>query len=169
MSADLGYPLIQGRPRQLAYVTTDLDRAVAQFARVGVARFTPSSESEIEVGRDRTARFRVALANVGETQLEVIEPTDGDVEVYRSLFTGDSEDGYELRFHHVAYWPNDSSEFTALRAGAEEAGFDVVIEGSGPFGSYFYLDTRDTLGHYLEYFDYSPGVLDSLREMIPAN
>lgn len=159
-------PLIAGKPRQFAYVTTDIDRALTAFAAIGAARFTAAAESEIPVGDERTARFKVALAYVGDIQLEVIEPIDGADEVYRSLF---SDDGYQLRFHHVAYWPDTQEQFHALKASAHHAGFDPVLEGSGPFGSYFYIDARETLGHFVEYFAYAPGAIDSLREVIPAN
>ena len=69
---------------QLAYVTTDFDRALGEFGqRFGVPGWLQMRDLEIQTGPERACRAHVALSFVGSTQLELIQPLSGDVTVYR--------------------------------------------------------------------------------------
>lgn len=152
---------------QIAYVTTDIDRALSQFAaKYGVPSWLQLRNLEIETGKDRSCRAHVALSYVGPTQLEVIQPLGGDDTVYRH---GLPEQGYAVRLNHLAQLIESEAEFEAIHDEVVAKGIPVAIYGTGGGGTarYFYTDHRESLGHYLEHVWYSPQGLAFLREQIP--
>jgi hypothetical protein len=168
MSALPGFTPYQGF-LQLAYVTTDFDRALAEFGeRYGVPRWLELRDLEIETGENRSCRAHVALSFVGPTQLELIQPLQGDDTVYRYRLP---DDGYALCINHIAQLIGTEAEYEALRAQTVALGVPIAMEGIGGGGStrYFYTDFRDKLGHYLEHIWYSPEGLAFLRGNVPQN
>lgn len=152
---------------QIAYVTTDFDRALAEFAsQYGVPKWLQLRNLEIETGKDRSCHAHVALTYVGDTQLEVIQPLGGDDTVYRH---GLPEQGYALRLNHLAQLVETEAELETIHAEVVAKGIAVSMHGTGGGGTarYFYTDHRASLGHYLEHVWYSPQGLAFLREQIP--
>jgi hypothetical protein len=133
---------------QNGYVTRNLDKAMEVFKRqYGVENFfvhegptpikTPAGETFMDM--------RIAMGWVGHLQYELIQPVSGYVDCYREALPDDDS----VRFHHICMRvPN----WEAFRNEVDQKGLKVVHEGGMPGKLQFiYLDTRATLGHYLEY------------------
>jgi Glyoxalase/Bleomycin resistance protein/Dioxygenase superfamily len=151
---------------QLAYVTTDFDRALAEFGqRFGVPEWLQMRDLEIQTGPERSCRAHVALSFVGSTQLELIQPLSGDVTVYRYRLP---DQGYGLCLNHIAQLIETEPEFEALEASVVSKAIPIALRGSANSGQcrYFYTDQRATLGHYVEHVWYSPEGL-AFMEQIP--
>lgn len=138
--------LIEGH-FQNAYVTRDLDKAVALVrARHGIDRVL-QFQAEVQVTTPAgtgPAAFKTALAWVGSLQYEFIEPLSGQVQVYRdALPAGDG-----LAFHHVGMRVQD---WERSRADIARGPYPVVLEGETPGVRFVYVDARESLGHHLEY------------------
>jgi hypothetical protein len=153
---------------QLAYVTTDFDRTLAEFgASYGVPGWLIMRDLEIETGPGRSARTHTALAWVGPMQLEVFQPLSGDVDVYR---WGLPDTGYGIQFHHMAQLFDTEAEFDALEQQVLREEIPVAMRGSSGGGMvrYLYTDHRATLGHYLEHIWYAPAAR-AVFDQIPQN
>lgn len=153
---------------QIAYVTSDFDRAIMQFGeRYGVPNWMPMPDMEIQTAPGRTCRANIGLAYVGPVQLEVIQPLGGDDLVYRAPLPAN---GFAVRFHHIAQTLATEAELDAAEAQAQQAQMPIAIRGAFPGGlaRYFYTDHRDTLGHYVEHIWYAPEALE-LFNHIPRN
>lgn len=134
---------------QLAYVTTDLDQALAQIrATTGIQTFA-SLDMTPEIvwrGTKHALKARAALAWAGETMVEVIEPHGEEMAVWKRGLEGD---GFRLAFHHVGVMVDD---FDAARAEVLAAGHSIAVEGEIPgIARWLYLDYTATLGHFLEH------------------
>jgi hypothetical protein len=157
---------------QLGYVTKDLERATSFFEKkIGAAGFS-LAEHELTAdfrGRQRSFAMRVALARVGDRQIEIIQPLSGAVEFYRE---GVDFDRSIVSFHHVglaiegplATWDtmveevrSSGDEFTLIFASDENPDFRV---------RFAYVDTRAHYGHFTEYLWWSPGTA-FFNQMLP--
>jgi hypothetical protein len=133
---------------QNAYVTRDLDRALALFRTQhnfdNFMRFEPTFEVRTPTERG-LATTKMALGWIGNIQYELIEPVSGLVDVFREGLPASGP----MRFHHVCMRVDDWAPF---RASLDRQGQSVVLEG-GTEGhlQFVYVDGRDTVGHYLEY------------------
>jgi hypothetical protein len=134
---------------QVAYVTTDFSRALKVFGEVHRARqFMELRNMRFPTGPGREAQCHIGLAYVGATELEVIEPVAGDVQVYRDFLP---RDGFAIRFHHISRFMPTREEFDAQVATFRAMGKAMPIVGElSEIGSYFYADFRHELGHYVE-------------------
>lgn len=141
--------MIVGRHYQNAYVTRNVDKAVAEFkqradirtlleTQVSVNLWTPQGEG---VGVQK-----LAFVWVGDLQFELIQPIEGDVlSLYRDALPADDS----LTFHHVCQLVDDWDAFLAR---VDQQPFPVVLKGGTPgMLEFLYLDTRPWLGHYTEY------------------
>jgi len=138
---------------QTAYVTRNLDQALATLRQrhelSEFIRFDPDIEVRTPSGTGR-AQTRVALAWAGRTQIEVIQPVGGLVDLYAPALPDDEA---ALGFHHVAVRIDD---WEAFQAEIERENYTVAY-ASGLDGLEFaYIDARDTLGHYVEYMWATP-------------
>ncbi len=144
---------------QNGYVTRDLERAVAMFAReYGVHDFV-YDDAEVVVttpGGEGTARFRVALAWAGDRQVELIQPESGPVGLYLDALPADDS----LRFHHMGM-RCDSLE--PIRAEAARRGWPIAMAGSVPGIDFMYIDAAAQLGHHLEYMCATPEAWEGMR------
>ena len=133
---------------QNAYITRDLDQALAMFrTQYGFddfKRYEVSYELKTPTRRG-TATVKLALGWIGNLQYELIQPVSGLIDVYREGLP----DHYPLRFHHTCMRVSDWDKF---RADLERQKQPIVMEGGTPGHlSWLYVDARDTVGHYLEY------------------
>jgi glyoxalase/bleomycin resistance protein/dioxygenase superfamily protein len=133
---------------QNAYITRDLDQAIAMFrTQYGFDNFKQYEVSyELKTPKaSGTAKVKLALGWAGNLQYEFIQPISGLIDVYKEGLP----DTGPLRFHHVAMRVPD---WEALRARLAREQRSIVMEGGTPGHLlWLYVDARDTLGHYLEY------------------
>lgn len=157
--------LLNGRFFQMAYVTNDIDRAMAEYgAKAGIDRFFAGRDAEFDIGGGRMAKAHIALANVGGVQIELIEPVGGHDHVYRQVLSGGD---YQIHFHHEAHVLDSVEEFAATKAHVGGLGFDIVIDAETPGYRYFYADTRTFIGHHTEFFYFSEEATAYFREVVP--
>lgn len=135
---------------QIGYVTRDIDRAIAVmsqgFGFSDFSRFDMPLVLQTPTGA-RDVELRVATAWAGMTQIELIEPVSGYVDVYAERLPVAMDDATP-QFHHMAVRRESPDEIARDIAAL---GLAPAIETSGG-GLYSTLvDTRAKLGHYLEF------------------
>jgi hypothetical protein len=142
---------------QHAYVTNDMVRAKRQFAeRWGVHAFL-EFEAPLELLTPRgseVAVLKIALAFVGDLQVELIEPLSGTgTSIYQKVLPAA---GFKVVWHHFGYrLPKHATAWQEFRGGVGNSEFPIAIEGHirSEYGEvhFAYLDTWAELGHYNEY------------------
>jgi Glyoxalase/Bleomycin resistance protein/Dioxygenase superfamily len=134
---------------QVAYVTNDFERALRQCTLThGAREFARMPAIQYEIGPGRAVVCNVGLAYVGATEIEVIEPLEGDVAVYRDALP---TEGFALRFHHLARLYDTREEVEAQIAVYRREGRALPVDGTSPGSArYYYADFRAELGHYIE-------------------
>ena len=141
--------IITGRHFQNAYVTRDIDAAVARFKAHADVRKLIETEVTTQLWTpqgDGEGRQKLAFIWVEDMQYELIQPVSGDV---LALYRDALPDGDEIRFHHVC---NRVDDWAAFEAGLADSPYPVVLRGGTPgMLEFCYLDTRAWLGHYIEY------------------
>jgi catechol 2,3-dioxygenase-like lactoylglutathione lyase family enzyme len=142
---------------QLAYVTDDIDAAVAWFeGTLGTSgchtRYKSSLGGIAHVDGELVDEWviDVALVNAGPTNLEIIQPVSGAVDLYR----GAIRPGAPATFHHIGVRVDDFDEATAL---IEEAGRRWELHGDNGAIRFGYVDLSAELGHHLEVMQLTPG------------
>jgi hypothetical protein len=141
--------MITGRHYQNAYVTRNVDKAVAAFKERADIRALYEIEVGVEVWTPQGSGVgvqKLAFVWVEDLNYELIEPKEGDVlALYRDALPADDR----LAFHHVCHVVDDW-EASWARIAAQR--YPVVLKGGTPGMLQFaYLDTREWLGHYTEY------------------
>lgn len=146
---------------QFSYVTNRMEEAIDLAASTfGVGDFH-TFEAETPVisrGEAQSLALRVAVANSGLHQFEIIEPVSGPTWIYTE---GKDLVRQPLVFHHVGIavlgpytsWLDTIAE---LRAGDDE--IVQICQPSAdeePFACFAYVDNRKTLGHHTEYLWWS--------------
>lgn len=136
---------------QNAYVTYDLKVAMDMFRlRFGVNDFL-AFDTTLQIKTpdgEGPASVRIALATVGATQIEIIQPCEGLVDVYRPP----SDNRLQVWFHHIAVRiPGDASRWDAAIAELAARHEVIALNGQQDGVRFVYSDQRASLGHYLEY------------------
>lgn len=140
---------------QVGYVTRDIDRAIelmsdgldlTDFSRFDLPLHLQTPEGE------KVASLRVATAWAGPTQIELIQPLSGHVDVYVAGLPEDPADPTP-RFHHLAVRRESLEE---MRCEVTGLGLPLVFETGGAGISSAFVDTRAKLGHHLELVCASP-------------
>jgi hypothetical protein len=148
-------------------VTGDFDRALELLrSQHGIERFLELRDIRFPV--DRTggeAHCHIALGRTGDLEIELIQPLSGAVDLYR----GPLVRGGPLHFHHVAQRLDTLADLEALQGSAAARGFAIPIDAESNGMTYFYIDARETLGHYVEYIYGSPEYWSAVGTMIPEN
>ena len=133
---------------QIAYVTNDLERAVRCSRRSRVSpRSPPSTTSRSSTPDGGNAVINVGLAYVGDVQLEIIEPVEGAVDLYRSWLP----EGFAVRHHHFCSLLDSVEELQQVRADYVAHGYAIALDASLGGSQIFYADTTALLDHYQEY------------------
>lgn len=123
---------LPGPVRQIGYVVTDLDRALASWLELGVGPWF------VMRGLTLTASYRgepcqitqsLAMANSGDLQVELIQQEDQTPSVYTEFLAARGEG-----FHQIAYWAED---FDATMQAVSAAGWPVVWSGGEDVGTRF--------------------------------
>lgn len=133
---------------QVCYVTNDLARAREVLAeRHGVLRMQVLTD--MEMPSEPGTVVDLGGAFVGDTMVELIHPKSGRGTLYHDWV---AEDRFQLRLHHLGHLIKDADEWAALCVAIEHGREKVASKGHfGDLLEYVYVDTRESLGHYLEY------------------
>jgi methylmalonyl-CoA/ethylmalonyl-CoA epimerase len=137
---------------QVAMVVEDLDRTIEHYWKeLGVGPWSiytyakPLVKQMSYYGEPANYKMRIALANLGHVQFELIEAMDGN-SIYADFV---KEHGYGI--HHIQFLIEDVK--SAL-AEAKAAGIDVIQDGSGygldGDGYFGYLNTEEKFGITIE-------------------
>ena len=135
-----------GHAMQSAWVVDDLDAAVDAWLKVGIGPFffveyTPDLfEDSTYRGTPSPISMKIALAQAGDMQIELIEPTGEQANIYR-----DTVPEGQTAFHHLCYWTDDlEGEIASLGAQGYELAATGTVAGSG--ATFAYVDTSPVLG-----------------------
>jgi methylmalonyl-CoA/ethylmalonyl-CoA epimerase len=145
-------PLLRGGISQIALVVEDLEKAVERYWKVfGVGPWQfysygkPLLKKMSYRGKPAEYRMRIAMAQVGSLNLELIEMQEGRT-VYADFV---AKHGFGV--HHVGVQVDDADAAIAL---AKEAGIEMLQDGSGfgceGDGHFAYLDTEEAIGVMIE-------------------
>lgn len=155
---------IFGAIAQNGYVVRDIEAAMAHWSEVlGVGPWYYFEKVELEnftyQGQPSNLEMKVALANSGDLQIELIQQLNDAPSMYRDFLAAGHEG-----LQHVAYW---TTEYQALYDKALALGFRVGHEGQvgGPKGRFAYFDAQAHPGAVIEISDIS-GNKRSLFEFI---
>ena len=129
---------------QVAFVVEDLEDGMDRFEGLlgigpwQVYRFEPPALTDRTFrGESHEYSMRLALAQLGETMLELIEPLEGP-----SIYT-EHLDEHGEGLHHVACFAFEDPH--AVVETFEEAGMPVIQSGNFDGVEYWYFDTADEL------------------------
>ncbi|MEV6341933.1 VOC family protein [Actinoplanes sp. NPDC051851] len=157
---------IFGAVRQNGYVVRDIHTAMHHWAgTLGVGPwffFDDMALGDFRYrGEPSDARISVALANSGDLQIELIQPTNDAPSMYRDFLAAGHEG-----LQHMSYWTED---FADLYATAIDLGYVVGHEGTtgGPHGRFAYFQTEAHPGTVVEISDVSgpkKAVFDFIRK-----
>ena len=143
------------RMLQVSMVVPDLDAAMRTYVEdygIGpwdVYEFNPGNvEGMHEGGRAVEHSWRLALAQVGDVQWELVQPLEGDSVYARFL----SEHGPGV--HHVGVGVRDYAKTIEELSGR---GHEVLLGGTYNGVTFSYLSTDRDLGVVTEIFDGAPG------------
>ena len=145
-------PFLKRGIGQIAVIVKDLDQAVEMYWKllgVGPWRIYTYSKPFVKYmtyrGKPADYKMRLALADVGPLQIELIELGEGET-IYAEFV---EQHGYGL--HHFGVLVEDME---AAIAQAEASGIAMIQDGGGygldGDGRYAYLETEDKLGTTLE-------------------
>jgi hypothetical protein len=154
--------------QQLAYVTNDLDQAVALFEReYQIPGFFVFTNTETIAVSENDPHLRIALANVSGVEIELIEPIGGADAMFRKVLP--ETPGLHVIFHHVATridGPIDN--WHAHEASIDTERHKIVYRGElGDMLRFVYTDERAHVGHYVEHVWMSPELLEQMRAAVP--
>jgi catechol 2,3-dioxygenase-like lactoylglutathione lyase family enzyme len=135
--------VLPGPIRQIGYVVTDLDRAIASWLDLGVGPWFVMRNLSQRVdyrGQPIDVTISLALSNSGDLQVELIAQQDSTPSVFTEFLAAGGEG-----FHQVAYWAED---FAATLNAVRAAGWPVVWSGGEDVGTRFaYVEVPGGAAH----------------------
>lgn len=132
---------------QIAYITRDIDKAMANFRAQADIRTEVYTEAEVAIktpAGPEQMHVKLAFMWVGDFQYELIQPISGLSDIYGSYVPKDDS----LVFHHTCVRVNDWDQ---LLRDVEKQPLPIAFQGGNGPNYFLYLDARKTLGHFLEY------------------
>lgn len=131
---------------QIAYVTPDLDAAMAQYRSLyGIDEFLVINTAEL----NPEPALRVGMAWHGSTMIELIQPIEEPNPVYVDVVRGSKS---LTTLHHFGHICNDEGEWDEMLAALDAADIPIVVRGNVPgLVTFVYGDFRPINGHYREY------------------
>jgi len=167
--AGLAAPIF-GNVMQLAWITPDMERSLEQFKaiyRVPEFLVLDLAFPATVFGNEGEMKMRVALANIDDMQIELIQPMGGVDSVYRDVLPRDGS--HANVFHHVCVKVDGSLADWEAYAAALEPEQPIAYFGDiGPEGRFIYTDQRDTLGIYVEHSWFTEAHQAKMRELVPS-
>lgn len=155
--------ILPGNIRQIGYVVTDLDDAIAGWLKMGVGPWFVIRNLPQRVtyrGAPCEVKLSLALSNSGDLQIELIQQLDHAPSVFTEFLDAAPAGG----FHQLAYWPTD---FDATMARLAEAGWPQVWsggEGEGVRFAYFEPPTGASIVEIMESTEASAGMAAFVRQ-----
>jgi hypothetical protein len=135
--------VLLGPIRQIGYVVTDLDLALASWIELGVGPWLVIRRLPMRAlyrGEPSETTLSLALSNSGELQVELIQQHDDTPSIFTE-FLASNGPGY----HQLAYWAED---FDATMKAVEDAGWPVVWSGGEGLGVRFaYVEPPNSPPH----------------------
>jgi catechol 2,3-dioxygenase-like lactoylglutathione lyase family enzyme len=133
---------------QIGLVVKDMDRAIAAYCDVlglpqpQVIVTDEFSQAKTQYrGQPTYARAKLAFFNMGQVQIELIEPV-GEPSTWKEALDAN---GYSV--HHIAFQVKDTP---AVIQHLAEHDIPVIQQGHYTGGMYTYVDSQDKLGVVLE-------------------
>jgi hypothetical protein len=155
--------VLTGPVRQIGYVVTDLDAAIADALAVGIGPWFTVRDMPQEDVAYRGAPCRpvlsLAFANSGDMQVEIIQQTGGTPSIYTEFIEAGG-DGY----NQLAWWVDD---FAAMEARADAAGWTQVYGGDAGGARFAYYETAGKLATIVEVMEMTgttKWMTDTVRE-----
>lgn len=130
--------------KQLGYVVKDINETAELMAKMwGAGPFVDTGENTPEKciyrGEESEMTTRVALGQLGDMQIELIQPVSEGPNVYTEFGR------YGL--HHVCIWTDDLEQTIKE---FEQAGFEQAVHLHTVGYEVVYFDCVDAFGHYVE-------------------
>jgi hypothetical protein len=142
---------LPGPVRQIGYVVTDLDQAMASWVQLGVGPWFVLRGLPMQAdyrGEPCTTTLQVAWSNSGELQIELIQQLDDTPSIFTEFLAARGPG-----FHQLAYWATD---FAATMAAVEKAGWPVVWSGGEGYGVRFaYVEPPNAPAHISQVIEIS--------------
>lgn len=142
-----------GKVNQIGYVVKDIEAAMQHWLALGVGPWFHVKDVQMESYRHRgqpsSARFSAAVANSGDMQIELIQPTNQEPSSWKEFLDAN---GHGIQ--HIAYW---TKEYQAAYDRAVAAGHVLVHDGQigGPTGRFCYFESPAVPGVLVELSDIS--------------
>ncbi len=156
-----------GQVRQLAWITSDIGRAMAHWSRVlGAGPWFYKEHVAVTTFRYKGSAspppvMSIAFANSGELQLEIIQQRNDVPSMYRDFILKNG-DGMQ----HVAFWTTD---FDAVTAQIQADGYTEGHAGQiGQRGRFAYFEHPDLPGTVIEISEQTGGKAEFFREIREA-
>ncbi len=150
---------------QNAWVVDDLESEMRRWVdKLGVGPFFVAEHDEnitgiLYRGEPSELSMKVALAQAGPLQIELIEPTTPKPCAYR-----DTVKPGETKFHHMCMWTHDIDADTKY---FEDNGYPTANIGSAGLAKFAYYDTNSLIGCMIEVVEYKPEI-DTMFKAIAA-
>lgn len=150
--------------RQVAYVVKDLDEALDYWTRVMKAgpfyklEHAPLT-NKLYRGAATDVDIDLAIGYSGELQIELIQQNNDVPSVYKEFL-----DAGRSGIHHIGIMPEDYAAALAYHA---DLGHAPAFEADFGGAKLTYIDTLDSLGHFIEFWDNHDN-FKGLFEMIKA-
>ena len=156
---------------QMAWVTPDLDASIFQFRNLyGIPDFYQMEVDfpAVVFGDSGNMSLRLALANVDNIQLELIQPVGGGIDrIYRDVLPGDGS--HANVFHHICVKIEGSlADWDAYVARLGPDRLIVYVGDAGPEVRFMYTDDRATLGFYVEHLWRSAALDAAMDAAVPS-
>jgi hypothetical protein len=152
-SVDPDSGLLLAEHFQMAYATTDIDRACELFrSQLGIRKFA-RLEGPLRAG----GHIRAELAWVGSIMYELISASGPGSELYMDRLP--QGQGFALKHHHLGFLLQNRQQWDALIAKATQLGWSIPYRNDNPLVEVCFVDAPE-LGHYLEYFLVKPAGFD---------
>lgn len=139
-----------GDVRQLGYVVPDIKAAMQHWVdALGVGPWFYLGEVAVDdaivKGKTMSGSLKMALANSGDLQIELIEPVKGALPYHDFL----CETGGVGGLQHLSSWPAPD-QFEKIVAAHRTSGGRFLIEGEMSGTKFVYLDTQAHQGTLFE-------------------
>ena len=132
---------------QVCVVVKDLQKSMEYYwSTFGIGPFIiytyePPFVTDMEIrGKPKDYRMKIAFAQMGAIQLELIQPLGESI---YTEFLNEKGEG----IHHIGCYVDDLNEAVTI---LEKQGISVLQSGKRPGGGYAYMDTEETLGAIFE-------------------
>jgi len=139
---------------QFGYVTSDIEQAEANLKKhFGVKNFLNvgllKSDVFLADGSTTSNDLILSFANVGDQQVELIQPVNDGSGLYTQALSGNKP--FEMVLHHLGHRFFELAQWQEFRSQLDLNTHKLAFENNGGAAHYLYTDERDSLGHFMEY------------------